>query len=93
MADLHLGQKTDQGNSRRADEVMDQSFQGDDTDIFLISLLKHLLKVPNTPQADGSGQNHFPPTYMIKASQFILSPMKKFAIHRKPLCVSKMMEF
>lgn len=33
VAGLHLGQKTDQGNSRRAGEVMDQSFQGDDTEI------------------------------------------------------------
>ena len=68
VAGLHLVQKTDQGNSRRADEVMDQ-FPGWWHRDFLTSLLKQLLKVPNTPQADGRGQNHCPPTCIIKAPQ------------------------
>lgn len=42
VAGLHLGQKTDQGNSRRADEVMDQ-FPADDTEISS-PLLKQLFK-------------------------------------------------
>ena len=36
---------------------------------FLTSFLKQLLKVPNTPQADGSDQNHCLPTPIIKAHQ------------------------
>lgn len=71
VANLHLGEKPDQGNSRRAEEVMIQSFQCDDTDV-LTSLLKHLSKVPNTPQTDGSGQNHFPPTCLTKEPVFSL---------------------
>lgn len=33
MEELHVGQKTNQGNSKRADKVMNQSFQGFNTEI------------------------------------------------------------
>lgn len=91
MIDLHLGQKTDQGNSRRADEVMDQSFQGDNTEISSSLLWSTSQKYQIPHRLMGVAKSVFlQPTWSKHLSLFQES-CGELAIHRKPLCGSRMM--
>lgn len=54
---------------------------------FLISLLKYLPKVPNTPQTDGASWNCVPPTCMVRAPpDLLLESCEETRHHREPWC-------